>query len=188
MLDVAIPYSSGNVTTHTLIYPDQLPVSATDVEDLRYISGVLAKSIVEKSTIAQSLTQGGTKPRLNTEPSRRDEQPFKPQNLPLESVQPNARKAASAPGISILTPSAYGQSWGSASIGVGLQSRTRFTEKADGVVGIGLGLGDAQKTVGLDIGLTFVDLIGNTAEDGVLASNYIAVFLRIWLWLWESRM
>lgn len=151
---------------NTLIYPDQLPVSATDVEDLRYISGVLAKSIVEKSTIAQSLTQGGTKPRLNTEPSRRDEQPFKPQNLPLESVQPNARKAASAPGISILTPSAYGQSWGSASIGVGLQSRTRFTEKADGVVGIGLGLGDAQKTVGLDIGLTFVDLIGNTAEDG----------------------
>ncbi len=31
---------------NTLIYPDQLPVSATDVEDIRYISAVLAKSIV----------------------------------------------------------------------------------------------------------------------------------------------
>jgi hypothetical protein len=158
----------------TLIHPLQLPVSATNAQDLRIISAALAKSIIETSTSAQSLAQeslaqGGTKPRLNTEPSRQDEQPFQPQNLPLESVQPNTRKAASAPGISILTPSAYGQSWGSASIGVGLQSRTRFTEKADGVVGIGLGLGNSQKTVGLDIGLTFVDLIGNTAQDGTVS-------------------
>jgi hypothetical protein len=158
----------------TLIHPIQSPVSATNVQDLRIISAALAKSIIETSTSAQSLAQeslaqGGTKPRLNTEPSRQDEQPFQPQNLPLESVQPNTRKAASAPGISILTPSAYGQSWGSASIGVGLQSRTRFTEKADGVVGIGLGLGNSQKTVGLDIGLTFVDLIGNTAQDGTVS-------------------
>lgn len=158
----------------TLIHPDQSPVSATDVQDLQSISAALAKSIIETSSIAQSLpqeslAQGGTKPRLNTEPSQPDQQPFEPQNLPLESVQPNTRKAASAPGISILTPSAYGQSWGSASIGVGLQSRTRFTEKADGVVGIGVGLGNAQKTVGLDIGLTFVDLIGNTGQDGTVS-------------------
>ena len=158
----------------TLIEPTQLPVSATNVQDLRLISAALAKSMIETSTSAQSLAQeslaqGGTKPRLNTEPSRQDEQPFKPQNLPLESVQPNTRKAASAPGISILTPSAYGQSWGSASIGVGLQSRTRFTRTSDGVVGIGMGLGDAQKAVGLDIGLTFVDLIGNTAQDGTVS-------------------
>jgi hypothetical protein len=158
----------------TLIHPEQSPVSATDVQDLRYISAALAKSMIGTSTIAQSLAQeslaqGGTKPRLNTEPSRPEQQPFEPQNLPLESVQPNTRKAASSPGISILTPSAYGQSWGSASIGVGLQSRTRFSEKGDGVVGIGLGLGDAQKTVGLDIGLTFVDLIGNTAQDGTVS-------------------
>ncbi|AFZ21450.1 hypothetical protein [Allocoleopsis franciscana] len=149
-----------------LIHPDQSPVPTTDIQDLQSISAALAQSIIGTSLIAQSLVQGGTKPRLDTEPSRPDEQPFVPQNLPLESVQPNTRKAASSPGISILTPSAYGQSWGSASIGVGLQSRTRFTRTSDGVVGIGLGLGDAQKTVGLDLGLTFVDLIGNTAQDG----------------------
>jgi hypothetical protein len=158
----------------TLIHSDQSPVSATDIQDLRYISAALAKSMIGTFTIAQSLAQeslaqGGTKPRLNTEPSRPEQQPFAPQNLPLESVQPNTRKATLSPGISILTPSAYGQSWGSASIGVGLQSRTRFTEKGDGVVGIGLGLGDAQKIVGLDIGLTFVDLIGNTAQDGTVS-------------------
>jgi hypothetical protein len=159
---------------NTPIDPEQSPVSATDIQDLRYISAALAKSMIETSTIAQSLAQeslaqGGVKPRLNTEPSKPDEQPFVPQNLPLESVKPKARQAASAPGISILTPSAYGQSWGSASIGVGLQSRTRFTRTSDGVVGIGMGLGDAQKAVGLDIGLTFVDLIGNTAQDGTVS-------------------
>lgn len=151
---------------NTLIHSDQSSVSTTDIQNLHSISAALAKSIVETSTIAQSLAQSGTKPRLNTEPSQPDEQPFVPQNLPLESVQPNTRRATSSPGISILTPSAYGQSWGSASIGVGLQSRTRFTETADGVVGFGLGLGNAQKAVGLDIGLTFVDLIGDTAQDG----------------------
>ncbi|HEY9835260.1 MAG TPA: hypothetical protein V6D26_32215 [Stenomitos sp.] len=164
-----LPIPQETSLPNTLIEPSQWPVSATDIQDLRYISAALAQSIVGTSNMAQSLAQGGAKPRLDTEPSKPDEQPFSPQNLPLESVKPKARQAASAPGISILTPSAYGQSWGSASIGVGLQSRTRFTRTGDGVLGIGMGLGDAQKAVGVDIGLTFVDLIGHTAQDGTVS-------------------
>jgi hypothetical protein len=37
------------------------------------------------------------------------------------------------------------------------------------VLGLGIGLGNAQESVGLDIGLTFVDLIGNTAQDGTVS-------------------
>ena len=150
-------------------YPEQEPVPSMDSQELNLISAALAKSIFGTSPIAQSLAQGGTKPRLQTEPTRPEEQPFEPKNVPLEPLQATNRKAPSAPGISILTPSAYGQSWGSASIGVGLQSRTRFSQKADGVLGLGIGLGNAQESVGLDIGLTFVDLIGNTAQDGTVS-------------------
>lgn len=148
---------------------EQEPIPSMDSQELNLISAALAKSIFGTSPIAQSLAQGGTKPRLQTEPTRPEEQPFEPKNVPLEPLQATNRKAPSAPGISILTPSAYGQSWGSASIGVGLQSRTRFSEKPDGVLGLGIGLGNAQKSVGLDIGLTFVDLIGNTAQDGTVS-------------------
>ncbi|HEY9613519.1 hypothetical protein [Allocoleopsis sp.] len=158
-----------NTLPNAATYPEQEPVSSMDFQELNLISAALAKSIFGTSPIAQSLAQGGSKPRLQTEPTKPEEQPFEPKNVPLEPLQVTNRKPPSAPGISILTPSAYGQSWGSASIGVGLQSRTRFSEKADGVLGLGIGLGNAQESVGLDIGLTFVDLIGNTAQDGTLS-------------------
>ena len=147
----------------------QSSVSSTSFPQKRSLSTALLESILPTSTTNESLAQGGSKPSLQTEPSQPDQQFFQPQNVPLEAAQPKAPKSRSSPGISILTPSAYGQSWGSASIGLGGQSRTRFTNKSDGVVGIGFGLGDAQKAVGLDVGLTFVDLIGNTAQDGTVS-------------------
>ena len=135
------------------------------------LSAALVQSLLGTSTTAQSLVQGGRQPSLQTEPSETGEQPFKPQNVPLQQLRRTDRRARSAPGISILTPSAYGQSWGSASIGVGLQSRTRFTNSPDGVLGLGIGLGNAQQAVGLDIGLTLVDLrpIENIVQEGTVS-------------------
>jgi hypothetical protein len=155
--------------SNTVIHPARGTVPSTNLQEMRSLSAALAEWILGISTTAQPLAQGGTQPSLQTEPSQLDKQPFQPQNLPLEPLQRIESGTRSAPGISVLTPSAYGQSWGSASIGLGLQERTRFTKKADGVLGLGIGLGDAQKSVGLDIGLTFVDLIGNTAQDGTVS-------------------
>ncbi|GAB4177722.1 MAG: hypothetical protein Fur006_09560 [Coleofasciculaceae cyanobacterium] len=151
------------------IHPTPASEPATDFQQMRSLSAALAESMLGTSTPAETLAQGGTKPSLETEPSIPNQQPFQPQNVPLQVWQQTARRTRSAPGISILTPSAYGQSWGSASIGLGWQERTRFTEQSDAVLGIGFGLGDAQNSVGLDVGLTFVDLIGNTARDGTVS-------------------
>ncbi|MBK1986983.1 hypothetical protein A0J48_005415 [Sphaerospermopsis aphanizomenoides BCCUSP55] len=100
---------------------------------------------------------------LQTEPQYPEQKPFKPQKLPLVLEKRKARPPSS-PGITMLTPSAYGKSWGRASVGVGIQSRARFTDTADGVLGVGFGLGDARKSVGLDINIGVVDL--DTFEDG----------------------
>ena len=153
----------------TIISSSSAPIPALNLQEAQSISAALIESLLTSSTATSSLAQGGNKPSLEITPSSPDEQPFQPTNVPLEPLQRTERKARSAPGITVLTPSAYGQSWGSASIGLGLQSRTRFSKKADGVLGFGIGLGDAQKSVGLDMGLTFVDLIGNTAQDGTLS-------------------
>lgn len=92
---------------------------------------------------------------------QRDEQEFQPDKLPFipppVEEQPKAKYKIS-PGVSIMNPSAYGASWGSVGIGLGFQSRTRFTDKADAVMGIGFGLGDPQKYAGLQIGIGLTDL------------------------------
>jgi hypothetical protein len=155
----------------TATNPARSPVSSPHFQKARSLSVGLIESMLGTTTPAQSLVQGGSKPSLETEPSQPNEQPFQPQSVPLEPLQRSDRQARSAPGISILTPSAYGQSWGSASIGLGFQSRTRFTDTADGVLGVGFGLGDAQKAVGLDVGLTLVDLepIENIVQSGAVS-------------------
>ncbi|HIK27394.1 MAG: hypothetical protein N3E45_13525 [Oscillatoriaceae bacterium SKW80] len=62
------------------------------------------------------------------------------------------------PSISIGVPFAYGLSLGSVGIGLGLQERTRYTNSADGGMGISIGLGNPQKIVGFDLGISIFDL------------------------------
>ena len=120
--------------------------------------------------VVQNPDAPGIAPSLQPQPSAPGEVPFQPQNLPLLPLgnqrQPGYR---ANPGITIINPSAYGKSWGSASVGLGLQTRTRFTNSADGVFGIGFGLGDAQRWVGLDVGVTVTDLLETPAADGTVS-------------------
>ncbi|MEA5468600.1 hypothetical protein [Spirulina sp. 06S082] len=89
-----------------------------------------------------------------------DPQPFQPEILPLlpQKAAEQDSSVMVSPSITVVTPSAYGASWGNAAIGVGLQSRTRFSDRADGIFGIKVGLGDATETIGAEIVLTLVDL------------------------------
>ncbi|NER39671.1 MAG: hypothetical protein F6J93_38015 [Oscillatoria sp. SIO1A7] len=100
-----------------------------------------------------------------------EEQPFRPQRVPFRPrTNPQKKPTASAsPGITIMTPSGYGASWGSAGLGLGLQERTRFTNNSDGVLGMGIGLGNARKSVGLSVGITVTDLLGNSFADGTMS-------------------
>lgn len=58
--------------------------------------------------------------------------------------------AGATPSISVLTPIGFGGGWGSASLGLSFQNRTRFTENADGSVAASIGFGDPVKVVGVD--------------------------------------
>lgn len=103
-------------------------------------------------------------PSLQRTPTQ-GESEFEPQRIPL--ILPSRRRYRSSPSITIINPSGYGASWGSAGIGIGLQQRARFVDEADGVFGFGFGLGDPNKYVGLQIGVTLVDL-DNIFRDGKL--------------------
>ena len=75
-------------------------------------------------------------------------------------------RALGLPGSSVGSPSAFGADWGDVFAGFSFQERTRFTDKADGAVVAGFGIGDAQKLVGLEVAVTVFDLIDDTFQDG----------------------
>ena len=111
-------------------------------------------------------SRGGRKPSLDLQPSTAEREAFIPDRLPL--MVPQGRSRIS-PSVSIGTPSAYGKSWRSASVGLGLQARTRFSNLADGGFGMGIGFGNGYETVGLDVGIGVADLLGDTARDGSIS-------------------
>lgn len=58
----------------------------------------------------------------------------------------------------IMTPTAWGAAFGSAYLGTGAARRTPYLPGADGIVGLGYGMGDPVLSVGLQIGTTVSDL------------------------------
>ena len=58
----------------------------------------------------------------------------------------------------IMTPTAWGAAFGSVYLGAGAAERTPYLPSADGIVGLGYGMGDPVLSVGLQIGTTISDL------------------------------
>ena len=103
--------------------------------------------------IAAESSESGI-PALRREPG---EEKFEPQRIPLKVPFPGKPYRAS-PSITIINPSAYGASWGSAGIGFGFQERVRFVDQSDGVIGLGFGLGNPQTSIGAQVGISLVDV------------------------------
>ncbi len=59
---------------------------------------------------------------------------------------------------SILTPAAWGAAYGVAFAGAGLTDRSPYLDSTDGVVSLGVGLGDPVLTLGLAVTTTMSDL------------------------------
>ncbi|MBD2041052.1 hypothetical protein [Microcoleus sp. FACHB-672] len=88
----------------------------------------------------------------------------KPPSLRLVTVQ----ESQADPSISVAMPFASGLNFGSIGIGAGWQSRTRYTNLADGGLGIGIGLGNSQKFVGFDVVASILD-VSDFARRGSLS-------------------
>ena len=91
------------------------------------------------------------------------------QEFLIEEPQTLSAKLAEvvvAPSASISTPIGFGANFGQIFGGFGFQSRTRFTNQADGGLALGVGLGEPQKIVGLDVTMAILSLFGDNAGRG----------------------
>jgi hypothetical protein len=69
-------------------------------------------------------------------------------------VELSQTKFRNSPGTSSGTPTAYGAQWGDLFIGAGYQRRTRYTQRDDGAVGAGFGLGNPRESLGVEAAIT----------------------------------
>lgn len=91
------------------------------------------------------------------------------QEFLIEEPQTLSAKLAEvvvAPSASISTPIGFGANFGQIFGGFAFQSRTRFTNQADGGLALGVGLGEPQKIVGLDVTMAILSLFGDNAGRG----------------------
>ena len=77
--------------------------------------------------------------------------------LPV-TLTPSTLGAAASPGSSSGSPTAFGADFGSFFMGASFQERTRFTDTSDGSISAGFGLGNARKSVGLEVAVSVLDL------------------------------
>ena len=103
-------------------------------------------------------------PSLRRQPTGGEK--FEPKRIPLRIPIPKQPYRAS-PSVTIINPSGYGASWGNAGIGFGFQERVRFQDDADGVIGLGFGLGNPQKNIGAQVGISLVD-VSSPFSDGAI--------------------
>jgi hypothetical protein len=87
--------------------------------------------------------------------------PFIPSALPLNSA------GQGSPGVSISVPSAYGSGWRSVGVGIGVQTRARYTSQPDGGLGFGFGLGNPTENLGVQVGISLVDLSSPLSDGSV---------------------
>ncbi len=109
------------------------------------------------STIAQDADPLDTEPvglppSLRTEPLSPDELPFQPRKGLLQ------KRRRYIPSITLLTPSAYGKSWGQVAVGASFLGRVRYREESDASLGVGFGLGNSQKSLGVDVSVGIADV------------------------------
>ena len=115
------------------------------------------------NSIAVESSESGI-PSLRRQPT--GEERFEPQRIPLQ-VPFSKSSYRTSPSITIINPSGYGASWGSAGLGVGYQERARFRDESDGVIGLGFGLGNPRKNVGAQIGISLVDVSAPFRDGGI---------------------
>lgn len=78
----------------------------------------------------------------------------------LEKLQ-NSGEFQASPALSIVIPSGFGADNNTGFISATYQQRTRYGNVSDGGVGIGVGLGDARKAVGVELSYTAASFGGS---------------------------
>jgi hypothetical protein len=82
-------------------------------------------------------------------------------------------RVVAVPGISVSSPTAFALHRGEAFVGAAYQARTRYTDLQDGALVVGMGLGDRDRLVGVELAATSYATLndGGPFSDGSLSAK-----------------
>ncbi|EDX77468.1 hypothetical protein MC7420_605 [Coleofasciculus chthonoplastes PCC 7420] len=105
----------------------------------------------KKPCSATQQTMLAQAPNQRTQPSPcREVNRLQEELRSLEDIDIQSQLRAS-PALSIVIPTAYGAHRNTGFVSATYQERTRYSDVDDGALGIGIGLGDAEKSVGVEL-------------------------------------
>ncbi len=135
------------------------PLAASDTTN-QYIVGYQPPSVTPSPA-----------PTTPTTPPDETAQPPSPEEIRKLQSQIQRLEGISFRQIYLITPSlaggspsGFGLNWGQAFLGVGGVFRTRYTQKLDGAITIGFGLGNARTALGLEIVPVITSLAGGSGN------------------------
>ncbi len=79
--------------------------------------------------------------------------------VPASEAAMGGRFGRSSPGVSASSPLAFGPNWRDVFAGIGYQSETRYGGDDDASASFGLGLGDNQRAIGLEVVITSLSTV-----------------------------
>lgn len=111
------------------------------------------KLLETKGEVVAQVQPDTTKPCLEVEGLRT-------QLRDLEKIK-KVDEFQASPGLSIAIPTGFGADNNTGFVSATYQNRTRFSNVSDGALGVGIGLGDARKSVGVELSYTAASFGGS---------------------------
>lgn len=152
VVPIVTPVTPAKIAPEPTTSTNFVNVASNSAQDLQKFDN-LKSSQTNEGVVAQTTQSTTTKPCLEVDSLRT-------QLRDVEKIK-NAEEFQGSPGLSISIPTGFGADNNTGFVSATYQQRTRFSNVSDGAIGVGVGLGDARKAVGVELSYTAASFGGS---------------------------
>jgi hypothetical protein len=145
----SLPTEVQSDRPHELKAPENIPIEAT-----------MAIAPLQNPTSSPKAIRLAADPAV-TVPSQEEIQNLQQQLQNVETTPEFGKTTEGSPSLTIVTPTGFGADNNTGFVSATYENRTRYSDVSDGLVGFGVGLGDARKAVGVELSYTVASFGSN---------------------------
>jgi len=139
-------------------YPEEVPTEAT----MAIVPPVVNQPLTSPAPVISQVQEPPQVAEPNiTVPSQEEIQNLQQQLRNVEIIPEFGRTTEGSPALTIVTPTGFGADNNTGFVSATYQGRTRYSDVDDGAVGFGVGLGDARRSVGVELSYTIASFGSN---------------------------